>query len=201
VGGILGARQARPGRTQAGRRRLIGSNESPARAWLDGYEQLWALLGVTAQAGSFGRLFAQTRQEAPRLLAWMLAHPLRVLDHGPVWPALVATVLWIDALPGAAVYLRQVDVPAWTPSSSNATRASSGCAAVVFGAGAALDLLAGVAQAGPGHCSYKPTSMQPGFVVVDQVRAMGRPAGPVARAAACYLPAIRAPRPPDQWDG
>jgi hypothetical protein len=91
--------------------RLIGSNELPARAWVDSYEQLWALLGVTAPAGSFGRLFAQTRQEAPRLLVWMLAHPLRVLDHGPVWPAMVATVRWIDALAGAAVYVRQVDVP------------------------------------------------------------------------------------------
>jgi len=91
--------------------RLIGSNELPAKAWVDSYPELWAFLGVTDQVDGFGRLLAHTREQAPRLLDWILAHPLRVLDHGPAWPALVATVRWIDALAGPPAYLRQVDVP------------------------------------------------------------------------------------------
>lgn len=91
--------------------RLIGVNELPARAWVDGYEQAWAFLGVAAQAARFGRLLAQTRSRAPLLVPWVLAHPLRLLDIAAEWPTLVATVLWIDEHADRPVYLRQVDVP------------------------------------------------------------------------------------------
>jgi hypothetical protein len=91
--------------------RLVGSNDLPARAWIDSYEQLWSLLGVAPEAEAFRALQAQTSRQAPRLVEWMLAHPLQVLDRVPVWPALIATVLWIDAHSGPAVYVRQVDVP------------------------------------------------------------------------------------------
>jgi hypothetical protein len=91
--------------------RLIGSNDLPAKAWIDGWAQVWALLGVGEQVASFGRLFDDTVAKAPRLRDWMLAHPLRVLDHTTVWPQLIATVQWVDAMQGDPVYVRQVDVP------------------------------------------------------------------------------------------
>ena len=34
---------------QEGRRRHIGVNLIPGRAWVDGYEQAWALLGAAAE--------------------------------------------------------------------------------------------------------------------------------------------------------
>jgi hypothetical protein len=107
--------------------RLVGVNELPARVWVDGYEQAWAILGMAVHAARFGLLLADARERIPRLVEWMLAHPLRLLDLEPRWPTLVATVLWIDAhaggssvlpaaLPwpggqGQPIYLRQVDVP------------------------------------------------------------------------------------------
>jgi hypothetical protein len=91
--------------------RLVGVNEVPARAWVDGYEQAWAALGVAGAADRFGRLLAAARRRTPRLVDWLLAHPLRVLDLGVDWPSIVDTVRWIDAHGDPPVYLRQVDVP------------------------------------------------------------------------------------------
>lgn len=91
--------------------RLIGVNELPAKAWIDGYEQAWAALGVAAHADRFGRLLADTRQVAPRLAEWALAYPLRLLDLAPAWSEIVATVLWVDRHADRHTYLRQVDVP------------------------------------------------------------------------------------------
>lgn len=91
--------------------RLIGVNELPAQAWIDGYLQAWALLGVAPQAGEFARLVTETQARAPRLVAWLLAHPMRALGQALAWPALVSTVLWIDQHALDPIYLRQVDVP------------------------------------------------------------------------------------------
>jgi hypothetical protein len=91
--------------------RLVGVNEVPAKAWVDGYEQAWAALGVSADVDRFGRLLDDARRRSPRLVDWLLAHPLRVLDLGRDWLSIVETVLWIDIHGNPPVYIRQVDVP------------------------------------------------------------------------------------------
>jgi hypothetical protein len=91
--------------------RAIGTNKLPCRAWIDGYQQLWTLLGVTRDARRFAELLATTRRGAPRLADWMAANPMKVLAHEADWARLVQTVLWIDVNSGAQLYLRQVDVP------------------------------------------------------------------------------------------
>jgi len=91
--------------------RLIGVNELPTKVWIDGYQQAWGALGVASQAAHFDRLFAETRQAAPLLVGWMLANPLRLLDLATAWPAIVATVRWIEQHTDRRTYLRQVDVP------------------------------------------------------------------------------------------
>jgi hypothetical protein len=91
--------------------RLIGANEIPAKVWVDGYEQGWAALGVTADADRFGRALIDTRLRAPKLVNWLLTHPMRVLNLDDEWPSIVDTVLWIDAHAVTPVYLREVDVP------------------------------------------------------------------------------------------
>jgi hypothetical protein len=91
--------------------RLVGANEIPAKVWVDGYKQGWAALGVTADADRFSRALVDTRRRAPKLVNWLLTHPMRVLNLGDEWPSIVDTVLWIDTHAVTPVYLREVDVP------------------------------------------------------------------------------------------
>jgi hypothetical protein len=91
--------------------RAIGTNLIPARAWFETPEQLWALLGVTPRVRRFTDLVADTRRNAPALLSYMAAQPIKVLSHEAVWPALTQTVCWIAEHATPDMYLRQVDVP------------------------------------------------------------------------------------------
>lgn len=91
--------------------RLVGENELPAKLWVDSYEQLWTALGTAREAARFAELVREAREETPRLVGWMVRHPLRVLELEAEWPAFVATVQWIDAHVDGSQYIRQVDVP------------------------------------------------------------------------------------------
>jgi hypothetical protein len=91
--------------------RLVGVNELPARLWVDSYDQLWTALGVREPAEWFATQVEAARADNPRLIEWMLRHPLRVLERRTEWSRLVATVRWIDAYADGSRYLRQVDVP------------------------------------------------------------------------------------------
>jgi hypothetical protein len=89
--------------------RNIGANTIPGRAWVDSYEQLWALLGVASEVAWFTNALRAARERLPRIADWMLAHPTPTLAHGQVWTSLIDTVHWIERNPGP-VYVRQVDV-------------------------------------------------------------------------------------------
>lgn len=91
--------------------RLVGVNEVPAKLWVDSYEQLWSALGTAGEAERFAELVAAARAETPRLVEWMLRHPLRVLELSSEWASIVATVRWIDTHVDGSQYVRQVDVP------------------------------------------------------------------------------------------
>jgi hypothetical protein len=91
--------------------RLVGANDLPAKAWVDGYDEAWTALGVTAQAREFALLSAGTARRAPCLTAWILAHPMRLLELAALWTALVDVVLWIERHADRSVYLREIDVP------------------------------------------------------------------------------------------
>jgi hypothetical protein len=97
--------------TQVGGRH-IGPNSIPCRAWVDGYDQAWTLLGVHPEAVRIAELAHVTSLACPRLHPWLIGHPMRVLRLRDTWENLLATVAWIDKhqVPGA-MYLRQVDVP------------------------------------------------------------------------------------------
>lgn len=91
--------------------RLVGANQIPARAWLDGYAQAWELLGARRQVGELTRLCERTKAQCPRLLAWLERNPVRALPLAADWDRLLATVRWIDEHQLTGRYLRQVDVP------------------------------------------------------------------------------------------
>lgn len=96
---------------RVGGRRHIGVNLIPARAWVDGYEQAWTLLGAAGEIRRLTDLAEQTRGACPRLVPWLTGHPVRALGLAADWPKLLATVAWIDQRQTPGMYLRQVDVP------------------------------------------------------------------------------------------
>jgi hypothetical protein len=91
--------------------RHIGTNEIPCRAWLDGYDQAWALLGTRDEVRRLTGLAELTKAECPRLLPWLVTNPVRVLRLADDWGRLAATVRWIEQRQRPGMYLRQVDVP------------------------------------------------------------------------------------------
>ena len=91
--------------------RLIGTNQIPCRAWLEGYDQAWEFLGARQQIGRLAEIVEQTKAECPRVLGWVEQHPVKALELAASWPHLLATVRWVDEHRLAGLYVRQVDVP------------------------------------------------------------------------------------------
>jgi hypothetical protein len=91
--------------------RQVGANLIPGRAWIDGYDQAWDLLGVRAEVGTFSSLADATAGCCPRLVSWLARRPMQVLKLADRWDKLLATVRWIDEHQSSGMYLRQVDVP------------------------------------------------------------------------------------------
>lgn len=91
--------------------RHVGTNEIPCRAWIDGYDHAWALLGTRYEVGRLTELAELTKAECPRLLPWLVTSPVRVLRLDDDWARLLATVRWIDERQVPGMYVRQVDVP------------------------------------------------------------------------------------------
>jgi hypothetical protein len=91
--------------------RLIGANVVPCRAWIDGYDQLWALLGVGPDVRRFTEMISTTRDDCPRIVPWVISHPMKALELATYWTEIVGVVRWIDQRQRPGMYLRQVDVP------------------------------------------------------------------------------------------
>jgi len=156
--------------------RVIGSNVIPCRAWVDSYDQLWALLGVSEDVQGFASLVSMTGKHAPRLIPWLVSHPMRALGLADCWAQIVATVVWIDQRQQPGMYLRQVDVPGVDTKFIERHR------------GVLTDLLD--LQLGPGHPDAAPAEAGlAGPVPADAIRAVpGRidPAAPRSDFARRY---------------
>jgi len=91
--------------------RQVGANMIPCRAWIDGYDRAWELLGVRAEVRRFSSLAEATAGSCPRLVPWLARRPMQLLRLADRWDKLLATVRWIDERQSPGMYLRQVDVP------------------------------------------------------------------------------------------
>jgi hypothetical protein len=91
--------------------RQVGANMIPCRAWIDGYDRAWELLGVRAEVRRFSALAEATAGSCPRLVPWLTRRPMQLLRLADRWDKLLATVRWIDEQQSPGMYLRQVDVP------------------------------------------------------------------------------------------
>jgi len=89
--------------------RHFGANRLPCRAWLDGYDDAWALLRVRPEVRRLTGLIEAAR--GTRLVPWLTGHPLRALRVADDWDKLLATVRWVEQRQAPGMYLRQVDVP------------------------------------------------------------------------------------------
>ena len=91
--------------------RHFGTNRLPGRAWVDGFEQAWEVLGVRVSVRRFAELLETTRSLAPALVPWLERRPLKALGLAEAWDRMLRTVGWIEANQRPGMYLRQVDVP------------------------------------------------------------------------------------------
>ncbi len=91
--------------------RVQGAQSVPDRVWIDSVDDALALIGKRREAQGFLRLWETTRIELPALLPWLLRKPVQGLEHGSVWPRLLAVVRWVMDHPRPGIYLRQVDAP------------------------------------------------------------------------------------------
>ena len=115
-------RQAKPAQTalhyrivlREFRHRVLGSNAVPDEIWLDTLQDALALIGKQKDAKRFAGLLQLTREQYPNLWPvlrpWLQKRPLNALALLEVWPRLLAVVVWLQAHPRPAIYLRQVDL-------------------------------------------------------------------------------------------
>lgn len=89
--------------------RHFGTNSIPCRAWLDSYEDTWALLRVGSEVRCLTGLLKAV--SGTGLAPWVMRHPMRALRLASDWDKLLATVRWIEQRQTHGMYLRQVDVP------------------------------------------------------------------------------------------
>ena len=57
----------------------------PCRAWIDGYDQLWALLGVQGEVRRLTKLAEATRETCPPLVSWLTRDPMKALRLKARW--------------------------------------------------------------------------------------------------------------------
>ena len=93
------------------RHRLIGSNQVPARIFVDTPAQALAMIDRQAEAHTYEQLCQAARQRCPELLAWLARRPLRALELAEEWPRMLDVVSWVQAHPQSGLYIRQVDFP------------------------------------------------------------------------------------------
>jgi len=89
--------------------RHFGLNKIPGRAWLDSYDDTWALLKVGSDVRRLTELIDAARGTG--LVPWATSHPMRALRYAGAWDKLLATVSWIEHRQAPGMYLRQIDVP------------------------------------------------------------------------------------------
>lgn len=91
--------------------RVAGRNAIPNRVLIDTFEQAWRLLGVQSEVTAFVDLLGRTREEAPELVEWVLANPLRVLRAQEVWLPALAAYRWLRSPAARGAWLREISAP------------------------------------------------------------------------------------------
>jgi hypothetical protein len=91
--------------------RVLGTNEVPAEAWIDSFDDAVALTGKRKEVARFSALLAATRRGQPEWLPWLAQKPLQALALADDWDRFLAIAAWCRAHPRPDLYLRQIDIP------------------------------------------------------------------------------------------
>ena len=91
--------------------RIFGSNSIPYEVWIDSFDDAVAFIAKRKDVAQFVTLVEETKQSQPKLLAWLIKRPMRVLALANEWSRVLEIVAWMQAHPRPNVYLRQVDIP------------------------------------------------------------------------------------------
>jgi hypothetical protein len=89
--------------------RSLGPNSVPVRVRIESFDHLCTLLGTTNEVQSLDRILEQTTEAMPELTPWVVAHPLKAIEHRDIWSKLLSIVIWMAATPTEGLYLRQID--------------------------------------------------------------------------------------------
>lgn len=112
-------RAAQPSRGHTGvtiefrvvRSRALGDNQVPARIRIAAFEDLTAILGTSEVVIRLDHQVDVTRRELPAAVPWVIAHPLEVIAHAPVWDRVLSTVRWIVDHDVSDLDIRHLDLP------------------------------------------------------------------------------------------
>jgi len=91
--------------------RQLGRQRLPERIVFDTPEDLARFIGKQRALTGFDDLAHNIRSRYPALTAWIARRPLQVLEHGPDWPRLLATLDYFAAHPRPGRYLRELPIP------------------------------------------------------------------------------------------
>lgn len=91
--------------------RVLGSNEVPARVWIDSTDAALRFIGKQQTAQTFAALAEHIQAHEPALLPWLKKRPLQTLELEDDWDALLHIVAWMKTHPRPDIYLRQIDLP------------------------------------------------------------------------------------------
>lgn len=91
--------------------RILGSNNIPSEILIDSLDDALSLIGKYRAAAEFSIMIELTRNQEPRLLAWLARRPLRALDLSDTWPLFLSLIVWMRNHPRPGIYIRQIQLP------------------------------------------------------------------------------------------
>lgn len=89
--------------------RQLGRNSIPVAAVVATEAEALRMIGRGGDALHVDRLAAMTLEAFPVLRAWVMANPLKLLEHADGWERVLAVLRWFIAHPRPGIYLRQLD--------------------------------------------------------------------------------------------
>jgi hypothetical protein len=90
------------------RDRKTGEQRFPQRIWFLGEEDYLRFVGKEKEAGLFRRDVKEITAALPQLREWVLANPLKVIEHAGIWRELCEVCAYFVAHPRPGLYIREL---------------------------------------------------------------------------------------------
>ena len=90
--------------------RQIGRNRMPFSIEIATADDAFSLIDRMSEMALFDRLTSTALERMPRVEAWLLRHPLAVLQHADDWLRILDVAGWLMRNPSSGRYIRQIDL-------------------------------------------------------------------------------------------